>query len=60
MYFPDGIFNIFIIGPMGMVEKELHQRGWLERRLRPGFSPQEHTVAIRGGLERVLASAEGR
>jgi len=60
MYFPDGTFNIFIIGPMGMVEKELHQRSPLEKLLKPGFSPQEHTVAIRDGLERVLASKDGQ
>ena len=60
MYFPDGTFNIFIIGPMGMVEKELHRRSPLERLLKPGFSPQEHTVAIKGGLELVLTSADGQ
>jgi len=60
MIFGDGVFNIFIIGPMGITEKELHQRSWLERQLKPPFSPQEHTVAIKGGLERVLASAEGQ
>jgi nucleoside 2-deoxyribosyltransferase len=60
MYFPDGTFNVFIIGPMGMVEKELHQRSPMEKLLNPGFSPQEHTEAIRKGLERVLESADGR
>jgi len=60
MYFPDGTFNVFIIGPMGMVEKELHQRSPLDKLLKPDFNPQEHTVAIRDGLERVLASADGQ
>jgi nucleoside 2-deoxyribosyltransferase len=60
MIFGDGTFNIFIIGPMGITEKELHQRSWLERQLKPPFSPQEHTVAIKGGLERVLESADGQ
>lgn len=60
MSFPDGTFNIFIIGPMGIVEKELHQRSWLERRLQRGFSPQEHTVALRDGLERILKSDDGQ
>jgi nucleoside 2-deoxyribosyltransferase len=58
MNFPDNTLNIFIIGPMGMVEKELHQRSWLEKILKQSFSPQEHTVAIREGLKSLMKRSE--
>jgi len=58
--FSDTTFNIFLIGQIGLVERELHQRSPLEKLLKPGFSAQAHTVAIRDGLGRVLTSADGQ
>lgn len=60
MILGDDTFNIFIIGPMGITEMELHKRSPLDRLFKPGFSPQEHTVAIKGGLDRILTSDQGR
>jgi hypothetical protein len=57
----ESIFNVFIIGPMGITEKQLHNRPrW--RRILSGrqVALLEHTVAIKAALESILSGSEAQ
>src|ERR1700759_2535585 len=61
MRFPGGIFNVFIIGPMALSERELHTRSWWERqRSRGDLEPQQHTIVLKQAIEGILRGERAR
>lgn len=65
MGFGDGVFNVFVIGPMGVLEKERSGRSFWQRLLETASGGGraavfENTVAVKRALEALLSEPEAQ